>query len=635
MARNLIHSSARNRLFALIFVAICAVAGFGTTNAGATTQPNAVPGTNVLTSSNPAANQVVSGSITQLQLVFRDPLASADTASQMGLSLACGGNVVGLGVPQLGNDFKTVSAALTQIPPAGQCVVSWSLPPPDKSTGSFTFTSNVVTQTTLASVDGVPITVNTTAVPLIGETIGQQVSRPRVGGIIGLLRILEYLLMASIFGGLALVITAWPEGITYEATIRHLRNSWIACVVILYLILTLSTMQEASKGFTASLSPLSWLGSLTSGSGIVLILRFALVVSCGWVALFPSRANDPAHQFAAVTLLVTMIATLGFSRLGQDVAIFTYVLGAVHALAVAYWVGGLILLLRVILIGPGEEDLVNAMYAFSKHTVLAFGVTMFTGLLQIYLLDSSSILTSGHGRLGVLKIAATIGMLFITIGFKMFAQQHFAEPTQLTGRIAVRLRRAISFELGFAVIALMITSWMVATQPPKAVAQVSAPTANYVFREELKNERFRVVISLTPGLTGINAMRIELIEPNRINNFAVKLIPQAVGYSGIQINVPLTQRGAAIIAGDGTLVLNTPGVWNILISGTTTTGELTPLSTSIAVTQASEATTVTTLPGTAIIPSATSLPTVITVPTAVPTTATVPTVISVPTTSGG
>ena len=80
MAKNLIHSSARNRLFALIFVAICAVAGFGTTNAGATSNPKAVPGTNVLTSSNPAANQVVSGSITQLQLVFRDPLASADTA---------------------------------------------------------------------------------------------------------------------------------------------------------------------------------------------------------------------------------------------------------------------------------------------------------------------------------------------------------------------------------------------------------------------------------------------------------------------------------------------------------------------------------------------------------------------------
>jgi hypothetical protein len=117
----------------------------------------------------------------------------------MGLSLACSGNVVGLGVPQLGNDLKTVSAALTQIPPAGQCVVSWSLPPPDNSTGSFTFTSNVETQSTLATVDGVPITVNTVAVPVIGETIDQQVSRPRVGGIIGLLRVLEYLLMASIF----------------------------------------------------------------------------------------------------------------------------------------------------------------------------------------------------------------------------------------------------------------------------------------------------------------------------------------------------------------------------------------------------------------------------------------------------
>jgi copper transport protein len=607
------------RLATVVFGVLCLICGLGATQAGATYAPKTAPGTNILTSSNPAANQIVSMPPTQLQLIFRDPLTSPDVASNMGLSLACNGTSVGLGQAQLGTDFKTVSAALTQIPPAGLCVVSWSLP--DFSSGSFNFTSAVAIQTTIVGATGQVITTDTTIPVLIGETIGEQKSAPRVGGVIGLLRILEYLLMTAIFGGLALVITAWPEGPNYSVMIRYMRLSWIACVATLYLILTLTTMQQTSQNFLSSLNPFEWLSSLTSGSGIVLIFRFALVAACGWVALFPERANDPATQMPAMTLLVLMISTLGFSRLGQDVAIFTYILGAVHGLSVAYWIGGLMLLSRVILIGPGGEDLVGAVLAFSKHSVLAFGVTLFTGSLQIYLLDSASILSSGHGRLGVLKIIITAVMVFIVFAFKNFVHKIFAENSSLTRKMAWRLRRAVTVELGFAIFALVVTSWMISTQPPKAVAQLSAPTATYAFREELRNDRFRVVISMTPGQTGINAMRIELIEPRRINNFTVKLIPQAIGYSGIQINVPLTSQGAAIVSGDGTFVLNVPGIWNIEISGTTTTGDLEKLATTFAVTEASAistvTSTVTTLPTVVSLPIiATTLPSVITLPPA-------------------
>jgi copper transport protein len=226
----------------------------------------------------------------------------------------------------------------------------------------------------------------------------------------------------------------------------------------------------------------------------------------------------------------------------------------------------------------------------------AFGVTAFTGALLVYLLDGSSIFTSGHGRIGVLKVIFVSVMVFITLLLKSFVAQRLLDGDNLSGRMAWRLRRAVSVELVFALVALMFTSWMVATTPPKAKAEVRTTSAIYSFREELKNDRFHVVISLTPGVTGTNAMRIELIEPRRINNFAVKMVPQAIGYSGIQINVPLTRPGAAIVAGDGSFILNAPGIWNIEISGTTTTGDLTPLATTLAVTQAPDAQTTTTLP---------------------------------------
>ncbi len=552
----------------------------------------AAAGTNQLSSSNPSPGQVVSVPPTQLQLVFRDPLANPEVATSMGLSLACNGTLVGLGVPQLGTDFKTVSVALTQIPPAGSCVVSWALP--DRSLGSFQFTSAVAIQSTVpGATDGA----GTPAAPtIIGETIEQQESGPRVGGILALLRIFEYLLMSALFGGLALIVTAWPEGPTYGVMIRYMRLAWISCVATMFFVLVLTTMREESQGFIASLNLFGWFGALNTGTGAILILRFVLICACGWVALFPYRINDPASQLIAGAIIVSMIATLGLSRLGQDVAIFSYVLGVIHAIAMAYWIGGLLLLSRVVLIGPGSSDLVSAMRAFSQHAVIAFGVTIFTGVLQVYLLDGSSIFTSGHGRLGVLKVIFVSVMIFITLVLKNFVLDRLKDGSRLSGAMAWRLRRAVTVELCFALVALIFTSWLVSTTPPKAKADVRVTTATYAFREELKNDRFHVVISLTPGVTGTNAMRIELVQPRRINNFAVKLIPQAIGFSGIQINVPLSRPGAAIVAGDGSFILNAPGIWNIEISGTTTTGDLTPLATTLAVTQAPDALTATTLP---------------------------------------
>ncbi len=573
-------------LFGLIGLGL--ILGFFSTSAQAS-----VSGQNQLSSSNPAPNQVVSVPPTQLQLVFQNPLANPEVVTAMGLSLACNGTLVGLGVPQLGTDLKTVSAALTQIPPSGLCTVSWALP--DKSLGSFSFTSAVEIQTTIpGATEGSGESSDTPTI--IGETIEQQKPAPRVGGILGLLRVLEYLLMSALFGGLALIVTAWPEGPTYGVTLRYLRLAWVACVATMFLVLVLSTMRAESQGFIASMNPFGWFGALNTGSGVILILRFVLVLACGWVAIMPDRVNDPATQFIAGSIIISMIATLGLSRLGQDIAIFSYVLGIFHAIAMAYWVGGLLLLSRVVLIGPGSSDLVSAVRAFAKHAVWAFGATAFTGVLLVYLLDGSSIFTSGHGRIGVFKVIFVSVMVFITFVLKPFVMQRLTEGGDLTGRMAWRLRRAVSVELAFALIAMIFTSWLVATTPPKAKAEIRATSATYEFREELKNDRFHVVISLTPGVTGTNAMRIELIQPRKINNFAIKMVPQAIGFAGIQINVPLSKPGAAIVAGDGSFILNAPGIWNIEISGTTTTGDLTPLATTLAVTQSPEAQTATTLP---------------------------------------
>ena len=51
---------------------------------------------------------------------------------------------------------------------------------------------------------------------------------------------------------------------------------------------------------------------------------------------------------------------------------------------------------------PGERDLVDAVRYFAKISGLLIVATVFTGLVQVYLMDGAAIFTSSHGRLNVL-----------------------------------------------------------------------------------------------------------------------------------------------------------------------------------------------------------------------------------------
>ena len=552
-----------------------------------------VAGTNEITSSNPVRNQIVQVQPPQIQMVFRDAITDL---GKMGLTVVCGSEPIGIGLPQLGADSKTVSFAVTSAFTAGECLISWKLA--DGSQGSIPFTSQIVSETTIPLTDGTPT--DTTLPAVIGEVVVQSAGGgPRVGGLLGLLRIFEYLLVAAIFGGLLTVTLAWPEGIDYGVCLRFFRITWLLAVVTTYLIVAITAMRNSDNTFVGSLNPFGWFGVLNDAAGLVLLLRFALIIGSFWVTFQPARVFEPATQVPAITLITVLMATFAFTRIGQNVAIFTYIFGIAHVLAIGMWLGGLLLLSRTVLNAPGEADLLNAVRGFTRISTILILISIGTGVMQVYLLDSFNIFSTGHGRLNLLKLVVVAGMAWISLMFKNFTVTRLSKESELTSKMAWRLRRAVSTELLVGILVLGLTSWMVPMQPTQARASGAQPTVPYAFREELKNDRFHVIISLTPSTTGVNAMRIELLEPSRINNFVVKLIPSEIGYAGIAINVPLKRRGAAIVMGDGSFTLPVAGVWSIEINGATTTGELIPLATTINITESTVASTTTVAPDTA------------------------------------
>ena len=569
-----------------IYIGGTNIGGFGALGAMA----SGAAGTNEVTFSNPERTADMQVQPPQMMIKFRDAIVDV---GKMGISVKCNNEPVGIALPQLGTDSKTVSFAVTSILAAGECLINWNLA--DGSQGSIPFTSQIVSETTIPAADGA--TTDTTVPAVIGEVVTQSAGGgPRVGGLLGLLRIFEYLLVAAIFGGLLTVTLAWPEGIDYGVCLRFFRITWLLAVATMYLIVAITAMRNSDSTFIGSLNPFSWFGALNNAAGLILLLRFALVIGSFWVTFQPARVFEPATQVPAITLITVMMATFGLTRLGQHVPLFTYIFGITHALAIGMWLGGLLLLSRTVLNAPGEADLLNAVHGFTRISVTLIVVAIATGVMQVYLLDSFNIFSTGHGRLNLLKLIVVSAIIWISLMFKNFTVKRLSKESELTSKMAWRLRRAVSTELLVGILVLGLTSWMVPMHPPQARASGAGPTLPYAFREDLENDRFHVIISLTPSTTGVNAMRIELLEPSRINNFVVKLIPSEIGYAGIAINVPLKRRGAAIVMGDGSFTLPVAGVWSIEISGATTTGELIPLATTITITESAVAPTTTLAP---------------------------------------
>ena len=194
------------------------------------------------------------------------------------------------------------------------------------------------------------------------------------------------------------------------------------------------------------------------------------MLGSGWVAFRPDRVIDPTTQMAGLGIPALAVATIGFSRTGGDLALIGIATGVLHALAMAIWIGGVVLLARVVLAGPGEEDLVHAVRGFCRISNVAIVVTVVTGLIQTVRLDGGDLFGSSHGRVLLLKTVAVAVMLFIAIKARQFVNERLARADEMTVPMADRLRRAFGTEAAIGILAVALSAWMLALTPPNVDA---------------------------------------------------------------------------------------------------------------------------------------------------------------------
>lgn len=536
---------------------------------------------NAVVESNPADGAEVTTQPTAIVMTFEN-----EVPDQAEVVVVCEGNPFSsLGGPERGTDGITLSVELLQPLPTGECNVTWRLSNDDGSNddGSFGFT--------VAAAGGAAATTTTTApATSVGDDGGSSIRNAGTvsSSPIWLGRVLSILGISVVFGSLVLIVAAWPEGPEYVLALRFLRGMWIVGAV--GTVIYVSALSAAVKGesFGSGFNPAGWFDLFDAGwPGRAAVLRVVLVIASGWVVLKPERVIDPTTNMLALGIPALAVVTLGLSRTGGDLAFLGVIASVLHVLAMAVWFGGAVLLARVVLAGPGEEDLVHAVRGFGRISNPAIVVTLLSGLIQLYRQVGGELFSSGHGRIVLLKTVAVAAMVFVGMTARQIANAKLAKAGELTVRNADRMRRAFGTEAAIGLLVIALSGWLLALDP----AKLDDGGGDFEVSERFQDTEldFDVEVLLSPGRIGVNELEVVVNSPDSgLSALRLTFFPPA-GSTGAPIvvqDVALTGEGLARSADDGGIPLDAPGTWRIQVSATTPSGEVAGINNNVVIADA-------------------------------------------------
>ena len=522
-----------------------------------------------LVSSSPADSEKIVTSPTQIVAVF-----SAAVPNNAVMQAVCEGRPAPIGAVTVGADGISLIATVTAALPIGTCNVTYSVPQADGKVATGGFSFEVLDPATADPGDlGGDVT----------DGGNLAVDPPPVSGPLGLFRILAYLSLAALFGGIAFIRWTWPEGINDDATYKFLRISWIVALVSNYVVAMLRASLLSGESVTSTILPLGWGELFQSASGISAVLRVVIIGACAIVALRPDRIFDPQSQIISLALPTAAMATFGLTRAIDDFSALGTIAGIVHVLAAGMWLGGLLFLAQSVLIGPGEEDLMHAVRTFSRQANIYIGVTVAAGIVQFYQMDGGAIFTSRHGRLVIVKVIGVAGMVYVGGAARQFISNQLAKKRELSGRTAKQLRKAVLSEIGIGLLVLVFTSWSVATLPPNVTPPGSDRT-NYAFIGDRSGGEFDVQLKVTPATVGLNAVRIDVYSPaTGLTDLTVQFNPPTNNTASVTLNVPIDGVGAARLPMSEGVPFGAPGLWTIVVTGNGPGGPLPSVTYTVSV----------------------------------------------------
>lgn len=418
------------------------------------------------------------------------------------------------------------------------------------------------------------------------------------------------------FAGLALAVgvpvlalTCWPAGWASDRLRRLASWGGVAVAGSALLSFLLQGPYAAASGVGSVFDPTLLSATVSSEAGwsllarVVLAAALVLVLRPVWRrGTPPSTARAAAAGVAALGLVVAT-AAIGHPVAGPWPALAVTV-AAVHAAAMAVWLGGLAGLLAVVLrpTTPGEE-LAGVLTPWSRLAFGAVAALVVTGTVQAVreVRSPTALFATTYGwvliaklvLVAVLLAAAGVSRVWVqqrlgvrharpggqrTLTAHAFAAGGTGEPSVeeaagLRGRLQAdgavehvpALRRSVLVEFAVAAVVLALSAVLVGTPPARSA--VAEPVDVLVPLQGSDGPSGSVQISVDPARPGPNTLHVYLFDdagrPTQPTGITVDLTEAAQEIG--PLDVDLEPAGPGHWVSDG-MDIPTAGTWTLAVS---------------------------------------------------------------------
>ena len=413
--------------------------------------------------------------------------------------------------------------------------------------------------------------------PGAAATLGVTAASRTVGVLFGISRLLVFASFLLMAGGFAFVVLFTPD----HPRIRTVLVVSASVLIVASLAtLVLQGAYASGTGLAQALKPAVWRATAHTAFGRQVLFRVAVAAVGLALGLVASNFQRSWWQMPALLLGPAGAATIAFSGHAHTGRYTGLGLGAdlVHLVALAWWIGGLVVLFVAALGAGGDRALV------ARFSPLAFGcvaAVVVSGVAQSWRqVGSRDALSSTYGHLLIAKVLV-VGLLlaaaalsrrtlhrWVAAGVGDDVSARGREPGRgsavaVAAPVAMRtpsvLRRSVGAEVLLSVAVLAITAGLV-TSPP-AIEQVSKPfnvtlldkgaTANIVLDRARVGQTGVHLYVTAPGgaLTRAVEARMELSLPSAgVQNLTVALDPAGPNHFTTEnVRIPFKGRWQATV----------------------------------------------------------------------------------------
>lgn len=291
------------------------------------------------------------------------------------------------------------------------------------------------------------------------EVLARSTGDATVGAALGVARWL-------IFGGFVLLVGT----LAFVADTRRLAPRTVALALVGAGVLVVASLAslalQGPYATGASLSrafrPSVWADTMHTSFGRQALLRTALGAFGAALALVAAQVERAWWRTAALAIGPFAAATIAYSGHAHTgrFALLGIIVDVAHLVAIAWWLGGLVVLAATALRATDGREVVQ------RFSPLAFGcvvVVVVSGLVQSWRqVGSLDALSTDYGRLLQVKLAAVVALLVAAALTRrsLHRWQPDLRPPSL-------LRRAVLGELALGLVVMGVTAGLVATPPAR------------------------------------------------------------------------------------------------------------------------------------------------------------------------